>query len=127
MAKFDEVRKAAAKAKGLNEADAIKAVLKAPKDTSGLVDMKMPKKTKKEMNATCSPCDPIGGGDRYPYGLELRLDNESMEKLGIDLPAVGKEISITAKAKVEEASSRETQEGGPKLSCTLQITKLKVG
>lgn len=123
---YEELKAQKARAKGASEIGAVKAALAPNKDTSGLVDMKIPKKTKAEMKSDCMPCSP-SSQDRYPYGLEIRLDDESMAKLGIDLPAVGKEVTITAKAMVEEASSRETQEGGPKLSCTLQITKLKVG
>lgn len=123
---YEELKKQQAKARGLTEAQAAREELKAPKD-DGLVDMKLPKKSKKEMEKGNSiSCAPYGDGDKYPYGLELRLDEESFSKLGIELPAAGDEVRITAKGVVEEAASRETQDQGVKRSCTIQITKLKV-
>lgn len=121
----NEVAKMRAKAQGLSEVDAVKASLKAGTKSDGLVDMKLAKKSKKEMEGPC--CAPDSSSERYPYGLTLRLDNESMEKLGIDLPDVGEEYTITAKATAIEASANETSDGGKRVSCTLQITKLKVG
>ena len=124
---MNEAFKAQFKRKGMSDAAATVAASKpAASKADGLTDMKITKKERKKMDEPCSVgCGP--SGDRYPYGLELRLDDESMKKLGIELPAVGKEISVTAKATVNEASARESTDGGKRLSCTLQITKLKVG
>ncbi len=122
---YEELKKMQAKAKGLSEADTVKESMKAPK-VDGLTDMKISKKEMKEKSKPSMGC--CGSDERYPYGLEIRLDNESMEKLGIALPDVGKAVTITAKAMVTEASARETQgDEGKRLSCTLQIQKLKVG
>lgn len=122
-----EIEKIRAKATGKSEATIATEAFKAPKG-DGLIDMKMPKAKKGDKSTECMPCDsPYGSTDKYPYGLELRFDEDSFAKLGIDLPAAGSEVTITAKATVEESSSRETQEKGVRRSCTLQITKIKVG
>lgn len=120
-----EIAIAKNKAKGMSEADAVKAAIGSSKKSDGLTDMKITKKEVKGKSAPCCGLD--SSSSRYPYGLEIRLDDEVMKKLGIDLPEVGKEISIVAKATATEASSRDSQDGGKRLSCTLQITKLKVG
>jgi hypothetical protein len=64
---------------------------------------------------------------RYPYGLCIRLDKDSLEKLGITaLPKVGGEMMITAKAVVKSTSAYDTQ-GGTDMSVELQITDMDVG
>jgi hypothetical protein len=63
----------------------------------------------------------------YPYGLCLHLSQDEMEKLGITtLPAVGTEMTITAKAFVKGTSAYETQ-GGKDMSMDLQITDMEIG
>lgn len=62
---------------------------------------------------------------RYPYGLELRLDKESLDKLGVKtLLSVGTEIMITAKAYVSSTSAYEYQGEGKEINMGLQITDL---
>lgn len=69
----------------------------------------------------------------YPYGLCLCLDNETLEKLGIDgdLPDVGDMIQFTALARVTSASQNEKMtETGETEVCQrieLQITHMDVG
>lgn len=63
----------------------------------------------------------------YPYGLCLHLGQEQLEKLGITaLPAVGTEMTITAKVFVKGTSAYETQ-GGKDMSMDLQITDMELG
>jgi hypothetical protein len=112
--------------------DAMDDDLKAAVDSAtGLVDMKRTKaevKAEKERWKECGPSN----GDAYPYGLELRLENASLEKLGIDqLPSVGKHLNLEAVAIVEAASSSESiDKDGKKRPAerhlTLQIQKLKI-
>lgn len=64
---------------------------------------------------------------QYPYGLCLHLGKEEMDKLGITaLPAVGSEMTITAKVFVKGTSAYETQ-GGKDMSMDLQITDMEIG
>lgn len=71
-------------------------------------------------------------GPTYPYGLTISLDNETLEKLGIDgdLPSVGEMIHIAGMAKVTCASETErTTEGDGKETCRrieLQLTHMAV-
>lgn len=61
----------------------------------------------------------------YPYGLELRLGNEELEKLGLfTLPEVGKELTLQAKVKVTSVSSNEHLDGKPYKGVCLQITDM---
>jgi hypothetical protein len=63
----------------------------------------------------------------YPYGLCLHLGQDEMEKLNItSLPAVGTEMTITAKVFVKGTSAYETQ-GGKDMSMDLQITDMEIG
>lgn len=88
-----------------------------------LVSMKMSAKDRQETMAT--PADK-GDAPVYPYGLELRLDNDALEKLGIDPPEVGESLTLTAKVSVTSCSSNQT-ESGKNQSCSLQITDMALG
>jgi hypothetical protein len=63
---------------------------------------------------------------RYPYGLEIRLENDALEKLGIDLPEVGTDVMIRAECCVTSVSSNESRGGKPRRTVTLQIERLAV-
>lgn len=95
-----------------------------------MINLKLtPKEAKETM--LCGPCDP--SGPVYPYGLTIQLGDETLEKLGVkDLPAVGAEILLSAKAKVTSVSVNEHQdadgdkEADKRRSVGLQITDLDV-
>lgn len=64
---------------------------------------------------------------RYPYGLELRLDEESLAKLGFQAPPqVGTTFVIQAKVVVSSASAYQTQGGEAEYGSCWQITDLGV-
>lgn len=93
-----------------------------------MINLKLtPKEAKETM--LCGPCDPQGPA--YPYGLTLQLDEETLAKLGAkDLPEVGVEVLLSAKAKVTAVSVNEQQDadsdGAPdkRRSVSLQITDI---
>lgn len=89
-----------------------------------LLDMKMPPPDKKKLEAVCEA--PSYDGDKYPWGLRLRLGTDELKKLGIELPKVGDEFHIVAVASVTEVSSREGRNESHK-NLELQIKKLGVG
>jgi hypothetical protein len=63
----------------------------------------------------------------YPYGLELRLDEEALAKLGLTQPpAVGTTMQITAQVTVTSASQYQTQDGGAEASSCWQITDMAI-
>lgn len=63
---------------------------------------------------------------RYPYGLTLRLEAESLKKLGMldDLPEVGEDCKFEAVARVTSVSQR-ADEGQDDNTCVeLQICQM---
>ena len=89
-----------------------------------LVSMKKEEKKEKEESSECrSICD----DSKYPYGLCLNLDTETLKKLGIkDLPETGGEFKIIAKAVVKSTHQSESLEGNTYKSLELQITDMAV-
>lgn len=88
-----------------------------------LVSMKIDRKAQTEAKAALMDApDPPA----YPYGLEVRLDDDSLEKLGVDADdySAGDELMIIAKVKVSSVSSRDNIIGGATQNMELQITEL---
>jgi len=83
-------------------------------------DMKLSKKERKE----AAPKVASSLGSEYPWGLEINLNDETLEKLGISkLPQVGKKVRIAATAEVVGVS--QNQHGDQKdRSVRLQIVKM---
>jgi hypothetical protein len=90
-----------------------------------LVDMKLSKKeSKEEVGLVSTKSD----GPRYPYGLSLDLNDESMEKLGLSAKSfsVGESVVIKAKAKVKSLRMNQYEGEDKTESMDLQITHLEV-
>jgi len=69
--------------------------------------------------------DPLVEQDTYPYGLTLRLDEETIAKLDIgELPDVEVVLDLVAKVRVTSVSSNQTTGGGTRRSLELQITEM---
>lgn len=64
---------------------------------------------------------------RYPWGLGLHLDGETLEKLGIGLPEVGKSLMLQARVSVTGAMEQETEGSGKQRTAQLQITDMGIG
>lgn len=104
-----------------NSRDIAKSVI----ENSDFVDMKMSTKESKKMTEPCAA--PSKDSPRYPYGLCIDLNNESLDKLKMaTLPDVGDEVTITAKARVQSVSERDSIDGDSSRSVSLQITKLRI-
>lgn len=87
-------------------------------------NMKMDEEEAKEY----SPSSMASDAPEYPYGLQISLDDSSLEKLGLDkLPEVGAEIEIRAVAEVCSVSENKTYEGEVERRVCLQITDMEVG
>lgn len=72
---------------------------------SKLVHMKRSKQEKKDSAPQVAGPE----GDDYPYGLRLRLDHDSMSKLGMeDMPKVGKKMHVHGKGVVTSVSSHDS-------------------
>lgn len=64
---------------------------------------------------------------KYPYGLELSLDDETMKKLGItELPDVNYVMKLTAMVTVTNIGSSQSQGGEPEQRMSLQITDMQL-
>lgn len=99
------------KNQGLSETEAV------------LVSMKQSKKEKK----ASEPCCGTSSSEDYPYGLRLDLNDETLEKLGIDdLPAVGDDLDLDAEVQVRSVSENQYEGEDRRRSVTLQITKMKL-
>lgn len=88
-----------------------------------MVDMKMSKEEAKEQS---SPS--VNEGPRYPWGLQISLDDDACTKLGIgDDVNVGDEVTFSAKATVTSKSGYQTMVGDAETTVGLQITDMEVG
>lgn len=89
-----------------------------------------PEEAKKEYGDCC--VSPEGENlPKYPYGLSLYLDDDTLKKLGItDLPKVGTSMPATITVTVTGTSQRATQsskEGEQMRTCVdLQITDMDI-
>ncbi len=91
-----------------------------------MMDMKLPKKNKKEMmeGAAISSAD---DQDRYPYGLRLRFENEQFDKIdSLSQLNVGDKVTIQATGMVIECRQSERQGNERDRSCEVQITNVGV-
>lgn len=94
-----------------------------------MVDMaKTPEEVKKDAPVALADVPPKG--PLYPWGLCLRLDQDTLAKLKLDgeMPTVGEMIHLCAMAKVTSVSENETEDGNGGKSVNrcveLQITHL---
>lgn len=91
-----------------------------------LTNMKIDPKARENTSAA----SPAGGSDQpiYPWGLQVTLDNEALETLGLErLPQVGTSMRLFAYVDVTSVSETEHTEGGKKTmhrSVSLQMTDL---
>lgn len=95
-----------------------------------MIDMaKSPEEVKKDVGQEAAPGWPLTT-QVYPYGLCIRLEDDTLEKLGLgnEMPSVGDMIHLCAMAKVTSVSENEMEDGnGGKKSrrcIELQITHL---
>lgn len=64
-------------------------------------------------------------GEDYPCGVELRLDDAAIKKLGLGPLMAGSMVTIQARASVEEVGE-EMKDGKAERSLELQITDMSV-
>lgn len=86
-----------------------------------LVNMKMSAEEASEQYGSS-----LAEAPKYPYGLSLNLDDDALEKLGLDedLPEVGESFLVMCKVDVVSVISRSDQEGESEDSIRLQITDM---
>lgn len=85
-----------------------------------------PEEQKEEAKEMAVPSVP-----KYPWGLCLRLDEDSLEKLGLagDLPQVGESLQFIALAKVTSASMSESEnpDGSKRQCCNVELQVTDMG
>lgn len=91
-----------------------------------MVDLELPKKTKKELKADMMPSTMGSEGPKYPYGLQIRFEAEQIAKLPrLEKVKIGEDVTIEAKGEVTEIRMNEQKEG--KKMYTVQVQLKKVG
>jgi len=87
-------------------------------------DMKLPKKTEKELKDSCAPCT-VENQEQYPYGLQLRFETEQIDKLPslVDYK-IGDKLIISAEASVMSIRMSERQGGKSDHTVEMQIEKI---
>jgi hypothetical protein len=89
-----------------------------------MTNMKLSAKQQSEpMPEACEPKAP-----EYPWGLQIRIDEDSLKKLGIEgLPEIGQSLMLNARVQVCEVSQFESANSGLNRNMTLQITDMEIG
>lgn len=89
-----------------------------------MVSMKMSQEEALEQYGSSA----VSEAPQYPYGTQIRLDDEALERLGLPvLPKVGETMIITARVEVQSTSEHQDMIGGTDKCATLQITDMEVG
>lgn len=86
-----------------------------------LVNLKM---TASEQKKQMAPIATQSDGDRYPYGLSIALDSDTIDKLDVDDDlTAGDTVVLLGKATVRSVSTSDS-ESGKSRTVSLQITDL---
>lgn len=84
-----------------------------------LINMEMSAAEAKEESS------PEAEAPKYPWGLCISLDNESLKKLSLDkLPEIGTKLRVIAEVEVSAVRSYATQDREADTSVDLQITDM---
>lgn len=87
-----------------------------------LVDLKLPKKTKKELNQGMEIDQP-----KYPYGFQLRFDPEQIKKLPqLEKVKIGEKVTIQGIGEVIEVRKVERQKEDGQFSVEIQLKQIGV-
>ena len=88
-----------------------------------LIDMK---RSKSEMKKADAPEVAGSSKEKYPWGLSINLEKESLSKLGIDIKKVkiGSAMTLQAQVEVSSISENQNMEGRDNKSMSLQITNM---
>lgn len=87
-----------------------------------LVDLKLPKKTKKELNKGIEIEQPV-----YPYGFQLRFDAEQIKKLPqLEKVKIGEKVTIQGIGEVIEVRKVDRQKQDNQFSVEIQLKQIGV-
>lgn len=90
-----------------------------------LIDMKLSKKEQKKRGGIEVAKTAEDSGPKYPWGLSINLEADSLRKLGIDIRklSVGQKLRLTAEVEVERLSVSSDKDNSQQ-EMRLQITKM---
>lgn len=92
-----------------------------------MINMKIEEMDEEDKMEAASPESDPSDAPKYPYGLRICLDDDSLMKLKIqELPKVGSSMMMLAKVEVCSARSYATMVGGTDNSIELQITDMEL-
>lgn len=90
-----------------------------------MINLKSDPKPKEGQNAANMLSAPVYDEPAYPYGLTLRLNDETLTKLGIkELPKVGTKVRIVAMAEVQSVGQYKERDGDQQRHVELQVTDM---
>ena len=93
-----------------------------------LIDMKLPKRTKKEMRGEVVGV-PGRNEERYPYGLDLCFDNDDIMKISVlKTIKAGAKVTVQAVGKVTEVRTvdTDTPNRNDRQNVEIQIQKIAI-
>jgi len=85
--------------------------------------MALSKKEAKGMDAPMATESSKPKGPRYPWGISLNFDSETMKKLKLGEVAAGQVFALVGKGKITRCEETE-DESGERVSASFQITDL---
>lgn len=90
-----------------------------------LVDMKLPKKTKKELEKGSMP-EPMDR-EEYPWSLRISFNQKEVEKIeSLKKIAAGAKVKISAIGKVTEVQITDAEKGRDRHRVEIQIQKIGI-
>ena len=90
-----------------------------------MTDMKLPKKSKKEISKDCQVTSPAMEQEMWPYGLQIRFEKEQVDKIpSLSEYKVGDKVMIQAEACITSIRVSERQGGDNSFTVEMQIEKI---
>jgi len=92
-----------------------------------LVDLKLPKKTRKQLEKEMAAEAPEPMDEQYPWGVQLRFDKREIEKIeGLQNINAGTAVNIQAIGKVTEVRTTDAEKGRKRHNVEIQIQKIAI-
>jgi hypothetical protein len=91
-----------------------------------LIDLKIPKKTKKELKEDMGPST-LGSQEQYPYGMRLTFGTDQMPKFPqLEKVKVGEKVGIQGIGEIMEVRKVDRQGDKDQFSIEIQIQKVGI-
>lgn len=87
--------------------------------------MKAEGKGKSDMCCCGAPCDCESDKPRYPWGLQLHMENDQLKALGMaEMPKIGSTMMMQCTVKVTGCREEEREGGEAERSVSMQIIEI---